>query len=71
MENNTTINANSYIKTDENKAINEKHIRWIKKINNCMEICTKSDGCTVGKNTHQVCKLYTPESYNKLNILFD
>jgi hypothetical protein len=67
MENNT----NSYIKTDDNKVINEKHIRWIKKINDCMEICSKSDGCFAGKTTHRVCKLYTPDSYNKLNILFE
>jgi hypothetical protein len=66
MENNTNV----YIKTDEG-IINEKHIRWIKKINNCMEICTKSNGCIVKKNTHRVCKFYTPDSYNKLNILFE
>jgi hypothetical protein len=67
MENNTTV----YLKTDDNKVINEKHIRWIKKINDCLEVCTKSDGCITKKTTHRVCKLYTPDSYKKLNSLFD
>jgi len=74
MENNTTINANEYIKTDDNKVINEKHIRWVKKMNDCLEVCTKSDGCVTGtgtgKTTHRICKLYTPDSYKKLNSLF-
>lgn len=67
MENNTNV----YIKTDENKVINQIHIRWIKKMNDCLEICTKPDGCAIGKDTHRVCKLYTPDSYNKLNISFE
>ncbi len=71
MENNATINANSYIKTDEMKVINERHIRWIKKMNDCLEICMKPKGCAIGKDTHRICNLYTPDSYNKLNSLFD
>ena len=67
MENNTTI----YLKTDNNKVINEKSIVWIQKINDCLEVCTKSDGCVPKKTTHRICKLYTPDSYNKLNSLFD
>jgi len=71
MENNTTINANEYIKTDKNKVVNQNHIRWVKKMNDCLEVCTKPDGCFIGKDTHRICKLYTPDSYNKLNRLFD
>jgi hypothetical protein len=71
MENNTTINANEYIKTDENKVVNQNHIRWVKKMNDCLEVCTKPDGCSIGKDTHRICKLYTPDSYNKLNSLFN
>ena len=67
MENNTTI----YLKTDNNKVINEKSIIWIQKMNDCLEVCTKSDGCVPKKTTHRICKLYTPDSYNKLNRLFD
>ena len=66
----TTTNKNIYIKTDDNKVINEKCIRWIKKINDCLEVCNKHDGCVVGRDTHRICKLYTPDSYNKLNSLF-
>ena len=71
MENTITNNSNSYCKTDENKVINERHIRWINKMNDCLEVCTKGNGCTKGKDTHRICKLYTPDSYNKLNSLFD
>ncbi len=71
MENNTTINSTGYIKTDDNKVINENCIRWIKKMNDCLVICTKPDGCIIGKDTHRICKLYTPDSYKKLNIWFD
>jgi hypothetical protein len=63
--------SNGYIETDENKVINEKHIRWIEKMNECLEVCTKVNGCIARKNTHRICKLYTPDSYNKLNRLFE
>lgn len=66
MENNV-----SYIKTDDNKVINEKYIRWVKKMNDCLEVCTKSNGCMVGRDTHKICKLYNPISYNKLNMDFE
>ncbi len=61
---------NSYIKTDENKIINEKYIRWVKKIDECLKVCNKLDGCDIG-STHTICKLYNPESYEKLNKHFN
>jgi hypothetical protein len=63
-------NENFYIKTDNNKLINEKTIKWIKKMGECLEVCTKSDGCIQERNTHRICKFNTPDSYNKLNDLF-
>ena len=48
----------SYIKTDDNKILNEKCIRWVKKMGECLEGCTIQTRCTVGINTHQICKLY-------------
>ncbi len=66
MENKTT-----YIKTDDNKVINEKHIRWVKKIGDCMEVCMNSSGCVLKANTHTICKMYNLDSYNKLNKLFE
>jgi hypothetical protein len=61
----------SYIKADNNIVINERHIRWIKKINECMEVCSKEDGCLSKINTIKVCKQYTPTSYDKLNKYFE
>ena len=65
------MEKNSYIKTDDNKVINEKCIRWVKKMNDCLEVCTKSNGCSAENgNTHKICKLNSLDSYNKLNKLF-
>lgn len=50
--------------------VNEASIRWVQKMDECLEICTKSDGCKVGVNTHRVCKLYNPNSYSKLIVHF-
>jgi hypothetical protein len=67
MENNTL-----YLKTDDNKIINEKCIRWVKKMNDCLEVCTKSTGCDINTGgTHKICKLNSLESYNKLNKYFE
>jgi hypothetical protein len=62
-------NKNIYIKTDENKVINEKCIKWIKKMDDCLAVCTKSNGCLM-KDTHKICKINNVDSYNKLNKHF-
>ena len=67
MENNNT----TFIKTDNNVIINEKAIIWVKKMNECLHVCVKSDGCTHGVNTHRICKLNSFESYSKLNNRFE
>jgi len=55
---------NKYIKTDNNRFINEKHIRWIEQIGDCFEVCVKSTGCNVkNADTHRICKSYNPDSY--------
>jgi hypothetical protein len=60
-----------YLKTDDNKIINEKSIKWVKKMGNCLAVCTKSVGCsTENGGTHQICKLNNLDSYNKLNKHF-
>ncbi len=67
-------NQSSFIKTDDNKVINEKHIRWIKKIGECLEVCTRANGCVSERpfiNSHTICKLNNPISYNRLNKYFD
>jgi hypothetical protein len=64
MENNTI-----YIRTDENTFINRHCIRWVKKMNDCLEVCIKTPGCIPKKDTHKICKISNPNSYNKLNAL--
>jgi hypothetical protein len=59
----------AFIKTDENKIINEQAIRWVKKMDECLHICTKSNGCEIG-NTHKLCKINHPTSYHYLNKHF-
>ena len=66
MENNNSL----FIKTDNNKIINKRAIVWVKKMNECLDVCVKSDGCTIGINTHKICKINSPESYSKLNNFF-
>lgn len=60
----------NFIKTDD-KIINVQYIRWVKKFADCMEVCQKSDGCILFKETHRVCKETSPISYNQLNHLFE
>jgi hypothetical protein len=62
----------SYLKTDENRIINEIHIRWVKKMSECLDVCTKSVGCAVENgDLHRICKINNPYSYNKLNQYFE
>jgi hypothetical protein len=66
-------NTQTYIKTDNNKIINEKFIKWVEKMGECLEVCTKSIGCH-GKSsgdTHKICKLNNLDNYNKLNKHFE
>lgn len=63
MENNKI----TYIKADDNTIINEKQIRWIKKMSDCLEVCSKQNGCRVGTSgTHKICKQYNNETYEKV-----
>ena len=62
-------NKHTYIKTDENKIINDKYIRWVVKSSECLAVCTKSNGCDMNQ-THKICKINNLDSYNKLNKHF-
>jgi len=44
-------------------------IRWVKKMDECLQICSKSNGCEGGKDTHKVCKISNQATYTPLNIL--
>jgi hypothetical protein len=61
---------NQYLKSDDNKIINEKAIKWVKKMSDCLEVCTKLSGCSIIGDTHRICKANNPESYDKLNKHF-
>lgn len=66
-------NVNTYIKADNNIVINEKSVIWIKKMGECLSVCTNSKGCFRDgsyMDTHKICKSNTPDSYDKLNPLF-
>ena len=66
-------NSNSaFIKADDNKIIYKYSIIWVQKMNECLEVCTKSTGCnTKTGDTHKICKINNPESYSQLNIFFE
>ena len=59
-----------FIKADDNKVINAKAIVWIQKMDDCLEVCSKINGCELEKGTNKICKFNTPDSYNRLNVLF-
>ena len=60
---------NSYIKADDSTLINETSIQWVKKIEECLYVCVKKNGCDL-KNTRQICKSNNPDSYSKFNQHF-
>lgn len=53
----------TFIKTDDNRIINEAAIRWVKQMGECLEVCLKTDGCELQKGTHRICKDMNPSSY--------
>ena len=58
-------NQVSYIKTDDNKILNEKCIKWVKKMDECLQICMKTNGCDGIKDTHNICKMHQIKSSRK------
>lgn len=71
MDGNNTIEEN-FVKSTGNKLINTKYIRWMKKMDDCIYICSMMNGCNTmnNNNLHQVCKEINNDSYNKLNEFF-
>ena len=60
-----------FIKVDNNTVINVNTIRWVKKMDECLALCNKSDGCIINRTTHTVCKVNNNDSYNLLNKYFN
>ena len=67
----STKPVTEFILCDGDKLINTNHIRCIQRMYETMEICTKHTGCTLGKDTIKVSKLLNPQSYSRLNIMFN
>ena len=63
-------NKDKYIKTDNDVILNEICIRWVKKIDECLHVCMKNNGCQSGIDTHKICKANSPKSYLKLQHFF-
>lgn len=42
-------------------------------MSDCLEVCIKTPGCAIDNNgdTHKICKLNNPDSYDKLNKHFE
>ena len=60
----------TFLKTDDNRIINEAAIRWVKQMGECLEVCLKTDGCEIQQGTHRICKDVNPSSYVKLESHF-
>ena len=63
-------NSSSFLRTDNNAIIRENAILWVKKMDECLQICMKTNGCDGIKDTHNICKIKNPTSYYKLNAHF-
>ena len=62
-------NKPSFIKLDNNIILNMDCIRWAKKMDECLQIYSKSNGCRDNKKeTHIVCKINNADSYNRLYL---
>jgi hypothetical protein len=61
----------NFIKADNNTIINLNAIRWIKKMDECLAVCSKSDGCVINSDTHKICKTNNYDSYALLNKYFN
>lgn len=62
----------SFIKADNNRILNEIHIKWVQKMSDCLEVCTRSNGCSIENGgTHKICKVNNYDSFMKLNKHFE
>ena len=59
-------NSKMFIKVDDDKIVNINCIRWVKKMDECLQICSKTNGCNGNKDTHTICKLNNVDSYFRL-----
>jgi hypothetical protein len=70
VENSNVTTSANFITADNNRIINVNCIKWAKKLDECLYICTKSAGCDGVSDMHKLCKINNSEGYNKLNKHF-
>jgi hypothetical protein len=58
-----------FIKTDNDTHINEKNIRWFKKLENKIYFCTKSTGCNLYNLSD--CHILTKQDSAYFNKIYD
>jgi len=60
-----------FIRFDDGLLLNTKYIRWIKKVHDCMYICTNSDGCSQ-RTSHVICSSNEKQQkdFERINNMF-
>ena len=64
-------NCQELIKMDDGLVLNMRNIKWIKKVHNCMYICTKDNGNKFS-TSHVICQNSDKNEkvFEKFNIMF-
>lgn len=63
MSNDTNNGVSRFFKVGDDTIIHYNYIQWIKKYEDCFEICGKPGGCIKYLQTSKVCKNTNPDGY--------
>ena len=64
-------NQPKFLRTDNDVIINKYAILWVIKMDECLNVCMRSNGCyNVPTDTHRICKNMNSASYEELNRHF-
>lgn len=57
-----------FVRTDENIFLNVQYIRWVKTIDDCLYVCSKSSGCNkdTPESIHKICKSVNSDNHAKI-----
>jgi len=53
----------NFLSIDDNILINERCVRWVKKMDECIYVCDKLYGCNDVNGTYKICKETNPRNY--------
>jgi hypothetical protein len=53
-----------FLMIDDDIMINERFVRWVKKVDECMLVCDKLYGCNSVGGTYKICKATHPKNYD-------